>query len=91
MSDSNLLILSVIMIGTCVFVLSVGYLFFNTRQFDLAKVTGVKPGIYQNKITGRIVEVRRIKSNMAYVCDSNSAFNLDVYVIHKSYEYLGEL
>lgn len=92
MSDLHLLVFSsIIILSTAVYMI-IGILAFRKSPgFDPVKSLNLKSGVYQNKTTGEVVEVRGFDDKLAYVTDNTGAWNIRYDVLEANYTFIGAL
>lgn len=60
-------------------------------KFNPVKVLNLKPGVYQNRSNGNLIEVRAFNGNKACVVSQTGIYNISYDVLDANYAYVGEL
>lgn len=84
-----------IAVASIIFVFSFIFLAFSTalwgKPFDPIKALNLKAGIYQNSITGNLIEVRNFNDGNAYIVDSYGTRLLRYDILDSNYSFVGSL
>lgn len=92
MTDQQLLVMSVTIIaGTILVCLIMLATFAYKKKFNPVKALGLKPGLYQSRLSGDLIEVVRFNENMAYVCNDTGTWNIRYNILVDNYDYVGSL
>ena len=65
--------------------------FSRKRVFKPVKALNLRPGVYQNRRNGNIIEVRSFNDNMAFATDGNGCWNIRYDILNAEYTFLGQL
>ncbi len=92
MSDFNFLVSSsvVITISTAV-VLAAYFVLSSRRKFDPVKALRLKTGVYQNRTTGNLINVRSFNGHIANVSDGGGVWSIRYDVLDSEYSFMSEL